>query len=116
MAHFTLLRECCCDVIGIVRSLEIFEMATHAGRGADVVVPIDVALSALHLDVSPGQWETGLGMIEAGRLPCRGVVTDLALLGHSRGSVVGIGGPLIILQMAGHARRIRQVEVPIHVA
>jgi hypothetical protein len=116
VAHFTLLRESRCDVIGIVRSLEIFEMAAYTGCGADVVVPIDVALSALHLDVSPSQWEAGPGMIEACWLPCRGVVTDLALLGHSRGCVVGIRGPLIILQVTRHAGRGAQIEIPSRVA
>ena len=39
-------------MIRVVGSLEIFEMATDARGVADVVVPIDVALRALHLDVS----------------------------------------------------------------
>lgn len=60
VAHFALLREACRDVIRIVRSLEIFKMATHARGDRDVVVSIDVTLSALQRGMSPSQWERGL--------------------------------------------------------
>lgn len=54
MTHLTLLREPGRNVIRIVRPLVILQMATHASGGADVVVPVEVTLSALHLDVRPG--------------------------------------------------------------
>ena len=60
VAHFALLREARCDVIRIVGSLEIFKMATDARRDRDVVIPIDVALSALHLGVGSSERERGL--------------------------------------------------------
>jgi hypothetical protein len=47
VAHFTLLREARANVIWVVRSLEILEVATDTRGDGDVVVSIDVALSAL---------------------------------------------------------------------
>lgn len=47
VAHFTLLRETRGNVIRVVCSLEILEMATDARGDGDVEVSIDVALRAL---------------------------------------------------------------------
>ena len=41
------LRETCGDVIGIRRTLEVRQVATHACRGANRVVIVDVAIRAL---------------------------------------------------------------------
>jgi hypothetical protein len=42
-------------------------------------------------------------------------VADFALLWHARGDVIGIGGALIVLEMAGNAGSRREVVVAIHV-
>jgi hypothetical protein len=116
VAHFTLLREARCNVIRVVRSLEILEMATDARGVGDVVVPIDVALSALHLGVSSGERERGPCVIERRRLPgcCR--VAQIALLRDSCGQMVGIRRALIVLQVTRDADCGSQIEITIRVA
>jgi hypothetical protein len=47
MADFALLRETRRDMVWVVRSFEIIEVAANAGRIGNVVVPIDMALAAL---------------------------------------------------------------------
>lgn len=54
VAYLTLLRESRRNVIGIIRTLEILQVATNACCGAEVEVPIDMAQGALHLNVGPG--------------------------------------------------------------
>jgi len=55
-------------------------MTAHAGRRAQVVVAIGVALRTLHADVCSREWEASLRVVEGCRLPCRGRVADFALL------------------------------------
>ncbi len=55
-------------------------------------------------------------MIELGRLPRGGVVTNLASLGESCLHVIGIGRPLVVLEMTGHAGRGSQVVIVVDVA
>ena len=47
VADFALLGETRRDVVRVVRSLEIIEMAGNAGRASKVVVPVRMALAAL---------------------------------------------------------------------
>lgn len=47
VAGFAGLREAARNVIRICRALEILQVTRHAGRGGDVVVIVDVAVSAL---------------------------------------------------------------------
>jgi len=100
VTHFTLLRDSGGDVIRVVRSLKIFPMATHARGVADVVVPVDVALSALHLGVRSSERKRGLRVVERCWLPSCSRVAHLALLGHTGGQVVRIRCALVVLEMA----------------
>ena len=54
MAHFTLLGETCRDVTRVVRSLVILQVTAHAGRDAEVEIPVYMAQRTLHLLVRPG--------------------------------------------------------------
>ncbi len=103
-------------MIRVVGSLEVFEMAADAGGVADVVVPIDMALRALHLDVSSSQRKGRLRMVEPSRLPpCRSVA-HRALLGNSCREMIGVGRTLIIFQVTRHTDCGGQIEVAIRVA
>ena len=93
-------------MIGGRRTLEILQVAAHAGRSCQIVVIVDVALGALQGRVCASQGESGIVVIERGLRPRRGVVALLARLREARGHVVRIGGALEILQVAVHARRI----------
>src|ERR1700746_1057932 len=43
VAHFTLLGETCRDVTRVVRSLVILQVTAHAGRDAEVEIPVHMA-------------------------------------------------------------------------
>lgn len=116
MADFTLLRESGRGMTWIRGPVEVLQVTTYASAGGELVVPIDVALSAGHVDVRAGQRECGFGVIKGSRCPGRGGVTGVALLRDTSRGVVGIGGALIVLEMAGDASGRAQVEVAIRVA
>lgn len=116
MAEFTLLRESGRGVTWIRGPVEVLQVTTDASAGGEVVVPIDVALSAGHFDVRTGQRECGFRVIKGGRCPRRGGVARVALLRETSRGVVGIGGALVVLEMAGDASGRGQVEVAVRVA
>lgn len=62
------------------------------------------------------QREIDHGVIECRRSPGDGRVALGAVLGEVRGNVIGVGGPLKILEMAGNAGRTREVVIIINVA
>jgi len=97
VTDFTLLREACRHVIRIVGSLEILQVARDASRGRQIVIPIHMALRALHARVSSSQRETRLRMIKRRRHPCRRGVAHLALLWDSRGYVIWVRRSLKVL-------------------
>jgi len=111
VADLALLREPCRDVIRVGRALEVLQVAPYAGRARQVIVPIHVTQRALHLGMRPAQRKPRLRMIERCRLPSRGRMADLALLGHPSRQMVGVGRALIILQVTRDARRSGQVEI-----
>ena len=71
VALFAGLREIRGDVIGIGRSLEILQVAAHAGRGVEVVVVVDMAIGAgtRRDGVQSGERESGAVVIEGGIEP-----------------------------------------------
>jgi hypothetical protein len=70
VTNFALLREARRYVIGIVRSLKILQVTTHASRVRDVVVAVHVALAALHTRVRTRQRKSSFGVIESRGRPC----------------------------------------------
>ena len=120
MALLAGLGESRLHVVGILRPLEIFQVAADAVRIGfrQVVIVVDVALGALHRRVRAGQRESRGRVIERGVIPRGRVVALGAILRESRVHVVGIGRALEIFQVATDAGCIRvgQVVIAVHVA
>jgi len=85
------------------------------GRKCRVVV-VDVAQSARDLDVESGQRERRLVVIERSLCPVGRVVAHLARGRISHLRVRGCVRPLIVLQVARHARRVDVRVLPVRVA
>ena len=113
------LREARSDVIGIRRSLEVFQVATDASRvrAGQVVVAVHVALRTLNAGMRAGQRKAGGVVIESGARPGRGAVTLLTSLREARSDVIGIRCALEVFQVATDASRVRtrEIVVAIHV-
>ena len=94
-------------VVGIRRALIVLQMAGDAGRAGQIVVVVDVAVSAgPRWDcVQPGERKPGAVVVELRVHPVAGVMALLAGLREVRSHVVGIGGSLEILQVTGDAGR-----------
>ncbi len=116
MADLALLRESGRGVVRVVCILKILQMATDTFGRAQVVIPVGVALRALHLQVRPGEREGSLRMIERSRLPGRCRVANIALLRDAGSDVVWIRRRLKILEMTGDACGRTQVEVAVGMA
>ena len=116
VAYVALLRKSGGNVAGIVRALEIIQMAAYARRICDVVVRIDVTLAALQTRVSARQRPASGCVIERCRIPVRGGMADLALLRETSRCVVGVVRALEVFQMAADASHAGQVVVPVGMA
>jgi len=112
------LRESAGHVVGIRGPLKILEVTRNAGGGCQVVVVVDVAVSASPRGhrMHAGQREVDAVVVEAGRSPACRRVAGLAGLREPAGHVVGIRGPLEVFQMARHARSVVDRVVTINVA
>ena len=101
------LREVCCHVIRVCRSLVVLQVAAHASRCIQAVIIVDVAVSAgaWRHRVQTSEREARTGVVEGGVHPVGGVVARIASLWEIRCDVIRIGRALEILQMAAHARR-----------
>ena len=116
MAGVTGGGETCRLVVG-VRSVVVIRHVTGAASCAgQVVVAVDVALRARERGVLSGEWKPRARVIELPISPRIGVVTILASSRYSGRLVIGIGGALIVLQMAGHTGGIGDVVVAVDVA
>lgn len=99
-------------MIGVVRIGEVRQMAGNAGSIGDVVIPGAVALTALQIGMGPGQRPSRARMIERGRSPICGRMTQLALLRETDRHMVRIVGCCVVRTVAPVARgRKRRVVV-----
>lgn len=114
VAGFARLRHSSLHVIGVGRSLVVLQMAGDACGVGEAVVSVDVALRTLQRDVRAGQREAGLAVIEGRVGPGRRSVATLAGLRQGGLHVIGVGGSLIVLEVAGHASSYRQAVVAVH--
>src|SRR5579863_6936053 len=112
------LREALLRVVWIIRVLVIRQMAGHAGRTRQVVVIVDMAIGALPRrdSMSAGKREIHHRVIERCRRPGRCAVALSAIGWEISGRVIGICGPLKILQMAADAGGAGEVVVVVGVA
>ena len=78
--------------------LEVFLVTTHASRGVQRVVVVDVAIGACpgRYGVHSRKREARIAVVKGRIRPVVGVVALLAGLRETRGDVVGIGGALEI--------------------
>lgn len=119
MAGFACRRESGGEVIHRRQSIRVvLLMAAHTCCGRQVVVVVDVAVGALTRwnGVRPGQSESGTVVVESRIEPRSRVVALIAALREVRAYVIRIRRPLIVLQMAAHTGRTRQVVIIIDVA
>ena len=98
-------------VIGIRGALEVRQVATGTGgiRAGQVVVIVHVTLHALHRRMRAREGETGGRVVKVRPIPGSRAVALLAILGEAARHVIWIRGPLVILQVAGDAGRVRAV-------
>ena len=80
VAHGTIVGELVGQMIGISRSIIIRLMAREAVRWRSCILIIDMALAAVGFDMSAGQGEVGLIMVEGRWRPCHGSVAGLAFV------------------------------------
>ena len=66
--------------------------------------------------VTPRKWEAGTAVIEDSIRPRTRVVALIASLWKAGRDMIGVGSPLIVLQMTRHAGRARQGVVIAHMA
>src|SRR5713226_1818588 len=103
MAQRTVGRESGAGVIRVGRSRVISLVTTVAVGGDRGEVTPNVTEVAGHGDVEPGQGELCPAVIERGRLPSGGGVAEGAGGGEAQQGVIGIGGGVEILEVAGEA-------------
>lgn len=101
---------------GIVRALEILQMARYAGAGAEVVVIVGVALFAGERRMRSGQRKTELAVIEPCRSRVQPRIEAVALLAVGAENapelhVAGIVRPGIVLLVAGITLRGKSLEL-----
>lgn len=94
------LRKPGLGVIRIRRGLVILQVTGGAGAAVQSIVAVYVALRTGQRDVRPGQCESGGSVVESSASPGRGAMATLAGLRKRSLHVVGIGGALIVLQVA----------------
>ncbi len=112
------LREIRRNVIRTRRSLIVLKVATHAGGAVEAVVVVHVTIcaSSRRYGVQAGQREACAVVIEGRVHPVRGVVAGIAGLREIRCHVVGTGGALEILQVAGYAGSACQIVITVDMA
>jgi len=116
MANHTIRREARRLVIGICGPVVILGVTSIAVGGQSGEVVVHVACGAGHGFVRAGQREGGLVVIEDRARPSGGGMAGLARGGEARLSMVGTGGAVVILGVAGIAVGRNGREVVIHVA
>ena len=104
-------------MIRVGRALEVLEVARDTGRRSQVVIIVDVAISAStrRHGVRTRQREVDGAVIKCCRRPSRGRVTSVASCREAQRGVVRIRGSLIVLQVAAYAGRAVQRVIVVDV-
>jgi hypothetical protein len=116
VADGAFLAEALLGMIGVVRTLVIWTMATPAVGWQIAELPIDMTGCAIRSLMRSGKREGGLRMVEGGRLPLSGSVTDCAVVIKLSLNVIGALNLLKIGEMAGVAIRWQALELAVHMA
>ena len=101
------IRVRCIHIIGLMAAITICRQSR--------VVVVDMAASALQRCMCASKWESSVVVIEACAVPVGGAVAGIAGGWEPGRRVVGIGGSLVVLEVAGHASRIRTGQVVVAV-
>jgi len=112
------LREIRSNVIGIGRTLEVLQVAGHAGSAAQVVVIVDVAVGAgaWRHRVQTVERKPSTVVVELRVHPVAAVVALLAGLREVRSNVIWVRSSLEVFHVARHARFSGQIVVIVNVA
>lgn len=116
MAHRALRRNSSCHVVRIGRLLVVREMARPAIRAGQVEIPALVALIALQVGVSPGQWKSNRVVVERRRGPRARRMALLTGLGYAQRHVVRIACLLVIGEVAPDTGRRSSLVLPADMA
>jgi hypothetical protein len=118
VAYFASLGETALHVVRVLAVLEILQVTGDAGSLSEIVVAVDVTISALarRNGMGASQRESGFGVIEVRRRPGYRRVASLTSLRESLLRVVRIICFLKILQVARDAGSLSQVVVVVNVA
>ena len=116
MAELASLAKTASHVIGILRAIEIIDVARHAGGNRDLIVVINVAQRARRRSMRPSQRKGCLRVIKRRRNPPYNRVAILTGLREAPRHVVGVFSADEILRMAGIAGSRTQVVIVIDMA
>ena len=118
VALIAALREVRSHVIGVRRPLVVLQVARDTRGARKVVIVVDVAVraQARRHRVPAAERKPGAAVVEGCVQPRNRIVALLAGLSEIRRGVVGIGRPLVVLQVARDARSARKVVVVVDVA
>ena len=103
-------------VIWVCGVVVVLLVARIAIRGKVLIVVVHMALVAWHAYVSAGERPSVRTVVEFPVGPRHRVMTHLAGLRESDSLVWRIVSLVVVVQMAGHARRVGQFVVVVHVA
>lgn len=112
MADGAVLRETGRDMIRISGFLKVGQMARIAILGRAQVFPADVTTAATRGNVRAGQRECSEVVVEGRGDPGRGRVTDGTRLRQAGRPVIGVGGAVVIVEMAGDATGVEAYIFP----
>lgn len=115
MANLASGRESSRLVIRVCGAVVVLLVTGITVRGNVYVVIVHVALDAGHGRVRPSKGETRLTVIEGCGDPRRRVVADLALLWKPCLRMIGVVGLVVVRQVTGDTRGVRQFVISIEV-
>lgn len=116
MACVARRREAGLDMVRIRRAIEVFLVAGRARSVRQLVVAIHVTLRTGDRGMHAGKRPPGLRVIELSTAPRVCIVAVLASRRNSRLFVIGIGGPVVVVQVTRHTRSVCQMIVAVCMA